>query len=334
MNQNNKTTGDTTSTAQPVNFIRRLWGWILGIILILLATVSFLTYRYVQSSLKPFDRHDEKIVTVKIPIGSSNKAIATKLQHQKIVRSAVVFEYYIKSKKIHNLQAGTYRLSPAMTPAEIVKKLQKGATKPHVVAKILIKEGATATQVAQTIARKNKWDKSSVLKLLNNQDFLKQLARAYPKLDLQQHKQVRYQLEGYLAPLTYDVTSAMTLKELLTEMVSMTNVELKPYYATIKKQNLKIHDVLTLASLVERETDGQSARRKMAGLLQQRLRQHDLLATNSSVLYALNVNRKLTAKDMGVNSPYNLYLHKGMGPGPICQPSPSSIKAVLHPITD
>ena len=129
-------------------------------------------------------------------------------------------------------------------------------------------------------------------------------------------KNVRYHLEGYLFPATYEVYKDSTLKELITEMVKTTDQNLQPYYATMKNKKLSVQQTLTLASLVEREGVTASDRQKIAGVFFNRL---DIDMTH------------LYNKDTKVDSPYNLYVHSGYGPGPFNSPSLQSITAVLNP---
>nr|WP_225420384.1 endolytic transglycosylase MltG [Lapidilactobacillus bayanensis] len=314
--------------------VHRLVYWIIGIITVLLVIIGLMTYHYVKSSLKPLDATNTEKVTVKIPIGSSNKEIATELQSKKIIKSAAVFSYYVKAHNYSNFQAGKYYFSPSMTLDQIIVHLQKGNSNRKVLGKVLVKEGVMVEDIATAVAKNTKWSKKEFLALMKDQDFLNTLAKKYPKLlkSTMASTNVRYHLEGYLFPLTYSVYEKETLKQLVTQMVKATNEQLTPYYDTITSKNLTIQQVLTLASLVEREGVKESDRKKIAGVFFNRLAISMPIQSDISVMYALNTHKEsLTNKDTAVDSPYNLYVHSGYGPGPFNSPSLQSIKAVLDP---
>jgi UPF0755 protein len=312
----------------------RIVYWIVGIISILIVVIGFMTYRYVHTSLEPFNTSDKTKVEVKIPIGSSNKEIAAQLQNRKIIKSASVFNYYIKTHNYTNFQAGDYYLSPSMTLDQIVTQLQKGYSDRKVTGKVLVKEGVTVEEIGDVVAKNTKWSKKQFLALMKNESFMKSLAKKYPELltSAMAAKDVRYRLEGYLFPLTYSVYDGDTLKDLVTSMVKATDEKLSGSYSTIKEQKLTVQQVLTLASLVEREGVKESDRKKIAGVFFNRLAIEMPLQSDISVMYALNTHKEsLTNKDTAVKSPYNLYKNAGYGPGPFNSPSMQSILAVLEP---
>ncbi|KRM88516.1 aminodeoxychorismate lyase [Liquorilactobacillus vini DSM 20605] len=145
-------------------------------------------------------------------------------------------------------------------------------------------------------------------------------------------KHVRYKLEGYLYPATYMLGKNENLRDLIEKMVAKTNQVLSPYYSEISKKNWTVQKTLTLASLVEREGVTNDDRYRIAGVFENRLNKKMMIQSDISVLYALGKHKKnVTYKDLKVNSPYNLYRHYGVGPGPFNNPSLDSVKAVLYP---
>lgn len=173
------------------------------------------------------------------------------------------------------------------------------------------------------------------MKLVNDQEFLNELKDKYPALltSAVDAKEVRYKLEGYLYPATYFVQKNETLKQLVEQMVSKTNEVLTPYYGQISQKKMSVQQVLTLASLVEREGVTPEDRYKIAGVFENRLEKDMMIQSDISVLYALGKHKAhVTFKDLKVDSPYNLYRNKGMGPGPFNNPSVDSVKAVLNPV--
>ncbi|MFC0289843.1 endolytic transglycosylase MltG [Bombilactobacillus bombi] len=317
--------------------VNSIAGWIIAIIAILIVTFGVLGYNYVQESLQPMNSNNHQEIEVKIPIGSSNKEIASRLQEKKIIRSATVFNYYVKSHNYTDFQAGYYTFKPSMTLTQIVARLQKGGSSEHIARpdnNVLVREGVTIEQIGDVISKNTPYSKKEFLALMKNQKFMKQLQNTYPQLldSTMKSKDVRYHLEGYLFPATYPYYSGMSLEKLVTEMVAKTNQELTPYYDQMKAKDLTVQQTLTLASLIEREGVTEKDRRMISGVFFNRLDQNMPLQSDISVMYALNKHKhSLTNKDTSVKSPYNLYKNAGFGPGPFNSPSINSILAVLNP---
>ncbi|WP_218657875.1 MULTISPECIES: endolytic transglycosylase MltG [Enterococcus] len=313
---------------------------ILVIVITLLAIVGvfgFTTYKYVESGLKPLDNSDSQLVQVEIPSGSSNKQIGEILENDHVIKSGIVFNYYTKFKNLTGFQAGFYQMAPNMTLDEIGKLLQEGGTaEPKEVAdgKITIPEGYDIDQIASRVAKITGKDKQEFLDLIKDDVFLKELYQKFPELleSSSQAKDVKYHLEGYLFPATYDYYKDTSLKDLVIQMVEKTDSVMQDYYATIKQQNRTVQEVLTLASLVEKEGVKENDRKNIARVFYNRIESDMPLQTDISVLYALGEHKETVSyADTAVDSPYNLYTNPGFGPGPFDSPSEESIKAVLSP---
>ncbi|KRL83742.1 endolytic transglycosylase MltG [Ligilactobacillus apodemi] len=331
----NKDNGQTTKKAKKPVAKRIITGVIL-VIGIMVVLVGAFGYRYFKSALEPLDKTSTKQIEVKIPVGSTTKQIGAILENKKVIKSGFVFDYYVKTHKISNLKAGYYVLKPSMSLAKISKTLQKGGSSESVSSnRVLVKEGVTVDEIGTAIQNNTKFSKKSFLKLVNDESFLNELKAKYPELltSALEAKDVRYKLEGYLYPATYTVKKGSTLRELVEQMVAKTNEMLSPYYSEIAKKNYTVQQVLTLASLVEREGVTKSDRYKIAGVFENRLEQNMKIQSDISVLYALGTHKQsVTYKDLEVDSPYNLYKYEGLGPGPFNNPSITSVKAVLNPV--
>lgn len=319
--------------------VNHLVYWIVGVLLTLFVIVVFMGFRYVKIAFKPVNANNNRIVSVDIPVGATNKQIGRILQKDKVIRSSTVFNYYTRVHNYTDFQAGTYNFKQSMSMDEILTELQNGTTaQSQAIAKILVREGVTIDQIGDVIQKthsKTGFTKKQFLALMKNQKFLNKLAKKYPELlsSSMDSKDVRYHLEGYLYPLTYSVYKGESLEDVVTQMVKAENDVLKPYYSQIKQDNLTVQQFLTLASLVEREGVTDKDRRKIAGVFLNRIAAGMPLQSDISVMYALNKHKnELTYKDIKVNSPYNLYTHKGFGPGPFNSPSLNSMQAVLHPL--
>ncbi|WP_082153315.1 endolytic transglycosylase MltG [Levilactobacillus koreensis] len=319
------------------SFVRRIMVGVVSLLVILAVAIGFIGYHYFQSALKPMNSSNNNVVQVHVPMGATSNKIGQILQDKKVVKSGMVFNYYVKSNKFTNFRAGYYQLKPSMTLKQIAKQLQKGGSAEPIqstAGKVLMREGETIDQLAAEIPIQTDFTKKEFMSLITDKAFFNQLAAKYPQLlgSAKKAKNVRYQLEGYLAPATYQAGKKMTLKQLITQMVAKTDQNLQGSYATIKKQKRTVQETLTLASLVEREGVTQSDRNKIAGVFLNRIDAGMALQSDISVQYALKTTKKtLTYKDLKKESPYNLYINTGYGPGPFDNPSVSSVKAVLHP---
>ncbi|GAX07750.1 aminodeoxychorismate lyase [Secundilactobacillus silagincola] len=310
---------------------------VVSILALLLIISGVVFYNYFQSALKPLDPKSQEVVQVDIPMGASSKKIGSILQEKKIVKSGSVFNYYVKSHNYSDFRAGYYQLNASMTLNQVAKRLQQGGTSEPIQStkgKVLVTEGAGIADIADKISSTTDFSKAEFLSLMKNQSYMKTLEKQYPSLlsSSMASKDVRYHLEGYLYPATYIVNKKMSLKSLVNQMVAHTNAELTPYYKKIKKQKLSVQQVMTLASLVEREGVSQSYRRQISGVFFNRIDQGMPLQSDVAVEYAIGHHKQhLSTKDLQSNSPYNLYKFAGYGPGPFNNPSMSAIQAVLNP---
>lgn len=317
---------------------KRIVWWIVGIILTLLVVVIFMGYRYVKSAMGPVNANSNAQVTVSIPVGSTNKEIAQILADKKVIKSAMVFNYYIKAHSLSGFQAGEYTLKPSMTLAKVVDAMRTDTANAKPVAQVLVREGVTIEEIAASMKKYTKKDpnltKQKFMKAIKSKKLFKTLLKQYPKLltDASKAKGVRYRLEGYLFPATYDVSKNMSAEQLVTEMVAKSDTSLSGLYKTMDDKHMSVQETLTMASLVEREGVTATSRRKIAGVFYNRNSIKMPLQSDISVMYALNTHKThLSLKDVQVKSPYNLYKNAGFGPGPFNQPSLNSIQATLNP---
>ena len=305
-------------------------------ILIVAGILAISGYNYVSAGLKPLDKNDKKLVQVEVPSGSSNRQIGDILEEGEVIRDGMVFNFYTKFKNLTNFQAGYYQFSPNMTLDQISKELQQGGSAEPLddASKLTVPEGYDVDKIASLVAKKTDFKKEDFIKVMKDEKFFDQLKAQYPDLltDAGNAKDVRYRLEGYLFPATYNVHKNRSLEDLVTQMVDTTNQILTPYYSQIKEKGLNVQEVMTLASLVEKEGVTQSDRKKIAQVFFNRIEAQMPLQSDISILYALGEHKEVvTIKDTEVDSPYNLYTNTGYGPGPFDNPSQEAIQAVLDP---
>ncbi|MFA9493990.1 endolytic transglycosylase MltG [Streptococcus sp. E17BB] len=320
-------------------------------IVVLLLVTAFFGYRYVSSAVGPLDKTATDYVQVEIPSGSSNRQIGQILEENGLIKSSTIFNYYTKFKNYSNFQSGYYNLQKSMSLDDISKLLQEGGTPEPVLpalGKIVIPEGYTLTQIAKAVALNgatdDKTDKSpfseeDFLALVQNPEVIARMVEKYPNLlgSLPDASLVKFQLEGYLFPATYSYYETTTLEGLLDEMLAAMDNNLAPHYATIAEKGKTVNEVLTLASLVEKEGSSDDDRQKIASVFYNRLAIDMPLQSNIAILYAMDklgdktTLAEDTAIDTAIDSPYNIYTNVGLMPGAVDSPSLKAIQATIMP---
>ena len=325
---------------------------IIVLLILILSLAGFFGYRYVSDAVGAKDVKSTKFISVEIPENSGNSYIGQLLESAGVIKSGKVFNYYTKFKNISNLKSGYYNLQPSMTMDEIIEALQKkGSDKPQEpsLGTVLVKEGYTIEQIAKAVevnssAKKGKHSSTGLkakdfLKLMKDDVFLTKMKAKYPALlaNLPKDTDAKYVLEGYLFPATYNIHDDTTVESLAEEMLSTMDTYLSPYYATISSSAHNVNEILTLASLVEKEGATDDDRKNIASVFYNRLDSDIALQSNIAVLYALGkLGQETTLKedatiDTNIDSLYNDYVHKGLMPGPVDSPSLSAIEAVINP---
>ena len=320
------------------------------VVVFFLATCTF-GFFWVKSSLEPINTEAKKTIQVEIPEGSSTKEIANILFENDLIKNATVFNYYSKIKSYNNYQSGFYNLSQSMSVDDLAKALQESRTptaQEEPAGKVLIVEGYTLTQIANSVTLNAKTDDKTdktpftseeFLATVTNQEFIDRMVATYPNLFASlpaADSGVIYRLEGYLFPAVYDYYDDTTIEDLVEQMISTTDARLQPYYEAIANKNLTVNEVLTLASLVEKEGSTDEDRRNIASVFFNRLNAEMPLQSNIAILYAqgkLGEETTLaedTNIDTSIESPYNIYWRAGLMPGPVNSPSLSAIEAVLN----
>ena len=277
--------------------------------LIVLVIVIFFGGKFYWNSLQSPADADGLTQVFVVKKGETASDVAQKLTDQKIIRSSFIFKYlYKNSHDDTQIQAGDYKLSPAMSTEEIIKQLSQGSLDKWVT----LLEGWRDEEMAQKLS-----DELGV----KSEEFLK-VAR-----------------QGYMFPDTYLFNPKATAQSIVS--ILRNNFDRKydsALQARIKAHGLTSDQGIILASIVEREARSDEVRTKVASILLKRLKIGMGLNVDSTVQYALGYQseekswwkRHLSAEDLKINSPYNTYLHAGLPPTPICNPSLSSLKAVAN----
>lgn len=330
---------------------RRISAILISIIVLALLGLGIFGTMYVSSALGPIDKNSTDYVQVEIPSGSGNKLIGQILEESGLIKSGTIFNYYTKFRNYTNFQSGYYNLQKNMSLDTIAQELQKGGTAEPVkpaLGKVLVTEGLTIAQIATAVTNnvntedttdKTPFSSEEFLALVKDEAFIAEMAAKYPTLlgSLPSADQAIYRLEGYLFPATYNYYAETTLRQLVEEMIATMDTNLATYYNQIAASGMTVNEVLTLASLVEKEGSTDDDRKMIASVFYNRLNQGMPLQSNIAILYAMGkLGEKTTlAEDAGIDtsiaSPYNIYQNPGLMPGPVDSPSLSAIVATVSP---
>lgn len=287
------------------------WGIGLCLLFLLSGGAWFATYIFTPCPLTT-----ESFVY--IPQGSGVRKIKTLLADKGLIKDDIRFLILARiTGKAGRLRAGEYRIPPHLKPLQILRILEKGEVILH---QITIPEGMTIQQIVALLEQGNWINRKLFLELTGNQEFIKSLG-------LNQNS-----LEGYLFPDTYSFARGEVTEESLIAMMVNRFFAVWNDVTANSSSDLVRQQIVTLASIVEKETADPSERPLIARVFLNRLEKKMRLQSDPTVIYGLdNFSGDLTKKDLNGESPYNTYLIPGLPPGPICNPGKESITAVLHP---
>ncbi|RLC37496.1 MAG: endolytic transglycosylase MltG [Candidatus Nealsonbacteria bacterium] len=287
-----------------MNFINKLF-FIFS--LILLIAILFTTSVYF-----PLEENSTTQKIVNIPSGTNAKEIVDLLEKNEIIRkNNYTFRILTKLLKLEDrLKYGEYNLSPSMNMLQILDKLVKGEV---IAYKITIPEGYTCTQIAELLEKKEVAEKEAFLKLVKDSEKAS---------------------EGYLFPDTYEVPKKYGAEKMVKAMLSNFNqiaIENK-FTDRAEEIGFSLNEIIILASIIEKEAKFSDEKNKVSTVFHNRLKTGMKLQSCATIQYILEEPKeRLDENDLKIDSPYNTYLHKGLPPGPICNPGLDSIIAALEP---
>jgi UPF0755 protein len=298
----------------------------LGAVLLLLAVAGATAWLW-YSIEQPYQGFAAEGVFVDLPHGASSRTVARVLKQNGVIRSAFAFEVYARRHPRRRLQAGEYFFNHAISGHDVFWQMADG----HIYEQpFTVREGETIFDIAHDLEAE---------KLMTADDFLS--AAQNPELirDMAPHAKT---LEGFLFPATYFLPRHPTPTDVTAEMVHKFKEEwqrIAPPESRRDTTGLEhgrpVASVVTLASLVERETPKPEERPLVAGAFENRLRKNIPLQCDPTVIYAMQdagqYRGRLTGADLHFPSPYNTYVHAGLPPGPIGNPGEASLRAALDP---
>jgi UPF0755 protein len=291
------------------------FGRLLLVLLVLLGAAATLAWL----ALTPAPAVEAGPLIVEIPAHEGVVAIADRLGRAGVIRSRAAFLGLVGIKgSMRKLKAGEYEIPRDATSLTILDLLESGRVRQHVV---LHPEGATLSELARLLETERLAPADEVVKAASSDRLRKSLGIEGPSL------------EGYLFPDTYRFVRGMSADEMLTRMVQRMREKLTPeVQARARERGLTVHQLLTLASIIEREAVDPSEQKLISAVFWNRLHLDMPLQADPTVQYAVAKERgTLTRGDLASDNPYNTYVHRGLPPGPIASPGAGAIEAALDP---
>jgi len=250
--------------------------------------------------------------------GLSMKHVAEELERREILAGKTLFILWARVMGYgRKIKAGEYELSAGMTPIQILDKLTKGRIMTHPVT---LPEGLTRMQIADLLSEKGLVGRRAFLSLTEDAGIIKKYGLSGRNL------------EGFLYPDTYQFARGLSPGTVIDVMIRRFLELVAPLEEVLKQSGMSLEQVITLASIVEKETGLAMERPLIASVFLNRLKRGMRLESDPTVIYGLSAfNGNLTRKDLRRLTPYNTYMIRGLPPGPIANPGIAAIKAVLYP---
>ncbi|QDI93207.1 endolytic transglycosylase MltG [Salicibibacter halophilus] len=321
--------------AMNARMVRRIVFWIV-LALVILAIIGLVSgYFYVRAAVSPMDEQDDSEVEVEIPGGSSMRDIGERLEGEDLISDSTFFHYYSRWQNASGLQAGIYELNRSMDLDEILDTMQEGPHREAYAISYTVPEGLWLEDIAATISEASPHGIDEVVDVLDNEDYVEGLIEEHELLSEEMlDDAIRYPLEGYLFPATYEFLDEEVSVEWMAESMLQQTFDVYEQVAgeADGEHADDLHEVLTLASIVEREAQTEEDRRLIAGVLFNRLDEGMPLEVDPTVAYAQGEHLYMTSlEDIEIDDPFNTYQNDGLPPGPIASPGEDSIRAVFEP---
>lgn len=305
---------------------------------IMIFFILLLSYSYYLTTAVDNKNSDKITIEIKESYGSS--AVADVLYNNDLIKSRLMFKIYSKITSNSQFYVGKFDISKNMNISEILSELTD-QTKAKSSKPLVIIEGENILKISSKIEQFTEIKSEDFINKVNDEEFINKLKEEFPELitDRLKDKNIKYKLEGYLFPATYSIdnTNRSNVEALIREMVKTTNARVLPLFEKNNKQwnisgvekTIDIHDYITMASILEKESTATTDNNGIAGVFLNRLAVIMPLQTDPSVYYSLGkTSGDLTFADLQNTDPYNTYTNYGLPPGPISSPSAISYDAL------
>ena len=328
----------------------------IGLVCLMFVTIIVLFIAY-NRNLKAVDSSDTTIIEVDIPEKSTASQIGKILKEKDLIRSSTFFNIYVKLFKPGEMYAGRHKFSRSMTFKEILAELNVKPTYNPDEITLSFKEGITMRKIAEVIANGTNNTEEDVIAKSRDTEYLDKVIEKYWFVteDIK-NSEIKYNLEGYLFPNTYNFKNKdVTVEEIFNKMLDEMAKVIEPYKDDMLKSKLSVHELFTLASVIEKEavdcksnscTDKDDYRVNISKVFYNRLNSNMSLGSDVTTYYALEIDNALkyvedvcggkNCINYSVQSPYNTRLGDGsmngkLPIGPIATVSKGSIKAAIYP---
>lgn len=305
------------------------------LIVLILATIASCCIVYkIQTS--PVDSNDDTLIEVIIPQGSSKKAVGEILKDKDLIRSSLFFNVYVKLFNVKDLKASTYYLSKNMSFKEIIETLEQGNSYNPYEITITFKEGINMRMIAKQIDESTNNSYDDVMDLLKDSKYLDELIEKYWFIDKTiKSDKLYYSLEGYLFPDTYKFSNKdVTVKEIFEKMLNRMSEVLKEYSSDIEKSNLSVHEILTLASMIEKEGKTNDFK-NISSVFYNRAKNNEKFQSCATAIYGIKKEftdiRVIDSTIMNDVNDYNTYVINSLPVGPIGNPGKNALDAAINP---
>lgn len=278
-------------------------------------------------------------VSFEVLVGETSTQVFEKLEKANLIKSAFSLKVYSKLIGGVNIDAGNYNFNESMGGIKIINMFKNKIYSNGDEKAITFKEGITIPNVVSLISSNTDSSEEKIYNLLNDKDYLKTLIEKYWFLDESiLNDKIYYSLEGYLYPETYFVLESMDSKDIIEIMLKQTDKVLSKYKTDLENSKYSVHEILTLASIIEKESLTEDDRKGVSSVFYNRLNSGDSLGSDVTTYYGAKVNlyeRDLYQSEINQVNDYNTRSSSMAGKlpvSPICNPSESSIAAALNPI--
>lgn len=300
-------------------------GKIIALLIVIVLIVAGKSYY--KKGFLPVGTANPKEIVIEIPTGSSSANISNILYEEGLIRNKFIFKIAVKNKGSDGkLKAGTFILNTGMDVNKIIDELTKGGKNENVV-QFTIPEGYEIRQMAGKLSEQGLVDKDRFLELVSDKNYFQDKHLFLKELEEGQG------LEGFLFPSTYEVYKGATEEEIIDKMLAQFNeIYEKDIKDDMNKYDLSLNQLVTLASIIEREGKLDEERELISAVFHNRLNQGMLLQSCATVQYVLGERKEvLSDKDVQIQSEFNTYIHQGLPPNPIASPGKKSLIAALNP---
>ncbi len=315
---------------------KKLIIFIVVVILVILLIVGSVIGTYFYMLTSPSKSSEE--VTISISEGQTYSTISSMLKEKGLIRNEIAYKVYLKLHEVGNLEHGDYILKKNYSVEELIKQLEKGSITVASTKRVTFVEGKNMRYIIKTITDNFDITEEEILNKLKDESYLDELINDYWFLtDDIKKKGIYYSLEGYLFPDTYDFYSTADIDDIFRKMLDNMENKLADYKDEVKNSDYSIHEMLTLASIIELEAGNADDRKGVAGVFYNRLKNNWSLGSDVTTYYAEKIDnylRDLKKSELNDCNDYNTRSSCMAGKlpiGPICNPSINSIIAAIEP---